>query len=165
MTQAIPNKTFWNFWSKVRKTPYCWEWTHPKMWDKGHPRATDPITGRTAQAARIAFVLTKGRPPKNWAVKVCQTKWCVNPDHLVEGHHSTLGKIRTRLRKKLTPRRFCLKGHEFTKINTLIKAGDRLCRVCSRSGRKRWWDKHASEINARRRARYAQSKAKPVGGK
>lgn len=70
------------FWSKVKKTPYCWEWcgstTHNGYgefhWNK-----------KTVRVHRLVYEAENGPIPKGMIIMhTCDNRRCVNPCHLVQ---------------------------------------------------------------------------------
>lgn len=85
------------FWEKVDKAPGqgpwgdCWEWTagrDPNGYgriglSKGH--AAELGVSRTQVASRVAFLLTHGIFPPDFALHRCNNPPCVRPDHVYPG--------------------------------------------------------------------------------
>lgn len=71
------------FWSKVRKTAYCWLWT-ASCRDTGYGQIR--VNKRSVKAHRFSWELANGPIPLGLCVlHKCDTPACVRPDHLFIG--------------------------------------------------------------------------------
>jgi hypothetical protein len=110
------------FWSKVDKTDTCWLWTGGCD-GNGYGQfkiATGQSGGRKVLAHRLAYELTKG-PIVNVINHLCETKACVNPDHLedvTQAENLAYSRPDT-----------CLRGHSLLEV-TPNKWGRRACKPC-----------------------------------
>jgi len=74
------------FWQKVDKTGSCWIWTGAKL-KTGY--GSIRINNRSKRAHRVAYELSIGSIPEDGLIlHSCDTKLCVNPDHLRVGTKS-----------------------------------------------------------------------------
>lgn len=72
------------FWSKVRKSDGCWDWTGAK---DGSGYGSFHFGGRSARAHRVAYELANGPIPADaHLLHTCDNPGCVRPDHLVPGN-------------------------------------------------------------------------------
>jgi len=115
------------FWSKVRKTDDCWEWTGYRQ-SGGYGRLY--LQGGVALAHRFSYGLLVGEIPQGLEIDhLCRNTSCVNPDHLEAVTHQE-NMMRSANGYGLTGKCRPM-GHEMTAKNTYITpAGARSCRTC-----------------------------------
>ena len=123
--------------AKIERRPDgCWQWIafcdgdgYGHVWYRGAMR----------KAHRVVYALVVGPiPDGNDLHHSCETKSCVNPDHLspIDGgehgsHHGPAGAAARNASR--TPATHCKRGHEFTPGNTRVRPdGGRECRSCAR---------------------------------
>lgn len=79
------------FWAPVDNSggpESCWLWPAARTASHGYGQATDPWTGKSSTAHRIAWKLTYGDPGKKKVLHRCPggpIKLCCNPAHLAIG--------------------------------------------------------------------------------
>ena len=118
------------FWTKVDKTPTCWDWTVKP--DTGYGRFG--AQGRTLLAHRVAHTLAGRSIPNGLQVDhLCRNRRCVNPDHLdvVSVAENVLrgDGISARNARKT----HCHRGHPLEGDNLYITpSGNRNCIKCQR---------------------------------
>lgn len=114
---------------EINKKTGCWEW-----------RATISLKGygqiryknNTIHAHRLSYIIFIGPlTPGLELDHLCRNKKCVNPYHLEEVTHQENCK-RGDAGKYNKIKTHCPQGHEYTKENTIIDRGSRLCRECRR---------------------------------
>lgn len=117
------------FWSQVRKTDGCWEWTG-RLNTNGYGQTR--VGDRRPHAHRVAYELVVGPIPTGLQLDhLCRNRACVRPDHLepvtqTENVRRGVGFSGLNARKT-----HCIHGHEFTQENTRILVdGGRRCRTC-----------------------------------
>lgn len=120
------------------ETP-CWIW-QLAIRDNGYGAAHVPGEFRQMTAHRFMYVERFGPISDDLVVDhLCRVRSCVNPDHLEavtqrENVMRGVGLCAVNARKT-----HCLRGHEFTELNTRIDptTGKRRCRACARGERAR----------------------------
>ena len=77
-------------WAKVEKTPGCWLWTGGRaVTGYGLIGVGSAATQRNRFAHRVVWELVNGPVPEGMYVRhTCNTRHCVNPDHLAVGTHA-----------------------------------------------------------------------------
>ena len=122
------------FWSKVKKTKECWNWTGCKTRNGYGWFRYSPKYNGTTNAHRVVFMIIGVEIPDGLTVDhICNNKLCVNPKHLriVTMRENVLrngGPSDMNSKKKK-----CINGHFFSKSNTYIRPdGARSCRICKR---------------------------------
>lgn len=119
----------------------CWLWTGATQW-QGYGRlgARCGVKKMEITAHRLSYEIHVSRIPDGMVIdhRVCRTKMCVNPNHLV---------VCSRRENVLQPdggaainsaKTHCPKGHEYSGYNLMFSPdGGRLCRTCWREIQKR----------------------------
>ncbi len=138
------------FWSKVEKTPTCWNWIGGKRRTKKLYYGVFGITHsyhnyETVTAHRFAYQLIKGPIPEGKELDhLCKNTLCVNPDHLEPVTH------RENIMRGLSPKILgwgkptCPQGHLFTEDNLApyeLSIGHRKCLICKTAQRHAYWVK------------------------
>lgn len=114
------------------ETP-CWVWTGA-IGGRGYGYIH--AAGKIVLVHRLLYAVFVSEPdPAKHVHHRCEVTACANPAHLEEltpAAHVLLGGNIAAVNARKT---HCLKGHRFTKENTLIKrTGERRCRRCHREG-------------------------------
>lgn len=118
------------FWTKVRKTDGCWEWTGSRT-NKAYGQFYDGLRG--VRAHRYSWEIEHGAIPSGACVlHRCDDPICVRPDHLFLGSHAeNMADMTTKRRHWCQRKTHCPKGHAYTEGNTYRKSsGARQCKAC-----------------------------------
>lgn len=121
------------FWSNVRRSDGCWEWTGSK---RGNGYGCLAVGGRQVGAHRVAWETQNGPIPEGlFVLHKCDNPPCVRPDHLFLGTAKDNAMDMARKGRAAGARQtHCPKGHPYTEANVYRKpgAGWRNCKECSR---------------------------------
>ena len=120
------------FWSKVDKTPGCWNWTASTQ--SGYGAYGYRVDGTTKTpyihmtAHRFSYMINKG-PIGDLCVRhTCDNKLCVNPSHLILGTHKD--NMRDMAIRNRSARGEKNSGHKLTEaqvreIKNIVQLGQR----------------------------------------
>lgn len=128
-----------NFWSKVEKTDYCWNWIGTKNPDGYGLFRVDKVK---VGAHRFSYELHKGKIPEGKQIDhLCRNRACVNPDHL-EAVLPIINYLRGVSPWAQNARKtHCKHGHELSGENLIIYVykgiKHRYCKICNRAKVKR----------------------------
>lgn len=124
------------FWAKVDKTGDCWLWTACRS-SGGYGKVGRD--GKSLYAHRVIYEELIGPIPDGTEIDhICNTRLCVNPDHLRAVPH------RTNILRSSAPtasnaaKTHCLNGHPFDEANTHNLNGGRWCRACGAARARRY---------------------------
>lgn len=122
------------FWPRVvvGEPEECWLWTGPPN-DSGYG-TFGALPGRTLGAHVYSLISAGVDIPDDWQVDhLCKVRMCVNPGHL-EPVTAKENNLRSdSVSSKNARKTHCIRGHEFTEENTMIKPNGRACRACHRA--------------------------------
>lgn len=129
MVQVTP-KDLKRFWSKVKKTNNCWEWTGFQT-KEGYGRFW--FKGKSIPTHHFPYIIEDIEIPKGMHLDhLCRNTICVNKKHteIVTPTENTLRGIGpTAINAKKT---HCIHDHELSGENLIItKKGNRQCKRCS----------------------------------
>ena len=136
-----------NKWSMPVPFSGCWIWigsTGNSGYGKTRFNHSDDLL-----AHRVSYLGFKGEIPQGMCVlHSCDTRTCVNPQHLFLGTHSDNSKDMVAKGRHKCPAKLrtkCPKGHDYSGFNS---NGARICAVCNKETRQRYEQRKNHAINA-----------------
>lgn len=90
------------FWDSCKRDPItnCWLWTKSTT-PNGYGKVK--YEGKTYGTHRLAYIISRGEHPGNYSVlHTCDTKLCINPEHLYKGTQGDNMRDRS-IRNRYTP--------------------------------------------------------------
>lgn len=136
----------------------CYEWTQARSAD-GYGRWV--VDGREWRAHRKAYELFVGPIPGDMEIDhLCKNRACCNPFHLeAVDRRTNMGRSDSPSTKN-SRKTHCLRGHEFTPENTVMrKNGHRDCRVCRDARNRAWQEANRGRIRVKERERMRRWRA------
>jgi HNH endonuclease len=120
------------FFDKVQKTDNCWNWIGPIQNGYGRFRISQRPT-KMKSAHRFSYEAHIGPIPSGLTIDhLCRNRSCVNPSHM-EVVSIKENVLRGESISAINSRKLkCIKGHAFSKENTSICMGRRVCKSCRR---------------------------------
>src|SRR6187402_2263733 len=121
------------FWTKVTKTPGCWEYRGARTADGYGVFQMGRGTG-TRKAHIVAWELVRGSRKDLWVLHHCDNPPCCRPDHLYLGTQEDNARDMSRRgRSRGSKVTHCPQGHMYDEKNTRYDQGRRRCRTCLRT--------------------------------
>lgn len=122
---ALPDR----FWSKVAQAENgCWEWV-ASVTSTGYGQFR--FDGRVRKTHRLAYLALVGPVPEGLVLDhLCRNRGCCNPAHLevvTQRENLLRGEGFNAVNAAKT---HCIRGHEFTAVNTYWYDDRRHCRAC-----------------------------------
>ncbi len=119
------------------------------------------VSKKVLSAHRVSYFVYKGDIPEDFVVDhLCNNKFCINPDHLeAKTQHKNILRSNA-ISVQNASKTHCNNGHEFTKDNTRInKQGSRDCITCLNERKKKYYQKHLSDILEKKAEYYKKNRA------
>lgn len=114
----------------------CWIWTGARQ-GSGYGRFWTGV--RIDGAHRFSWESVHGPVPSGFEVDhKCDNPPCVNPTHLqLLTHRANLLRSESNFAATKSRKTHCLRGHEFTEVNTYVTSAGRHCKTCRRLAKRK----------------------------